>query len=304
MKRIISIALCALLLLGLLPVYTPPAEAITFAGVIVNKYTAYVGDTITWTVYNEFGVGPFRYQYNLFIDGSLANSDGFHLEQYQGSYTTYRPGIYSVVITIKDDHDSTTYKLISPGTIVSYRAAPKITKVEALGGTSLKVTWSKVSGASGYNLHRSTSKTGAYTKIGVTIGTSFTNTGLTAGKSYFYKVECFNLVDLTNRVSSGFSVVAAGVPLAKPAAPAAKVLSRTSVKLSWSAVTGATGYELWRAVSASGTYARVYRGTARTFTNTALKAGKTYYYKVRALKKIGTVSCYGPLSVYKSVRPK
>ena len=304
MKRFLSVTLCAVLLLGLLPVVSLPAQAITFAGVIVNRYTAYVGDTITWKVYDEYGIGPFSYKYNLFIDGALFYSDAFHYGQDQSSFTAFRPGIYSVSITVFDYNDSSSFRITSPGTIVSNRAAPKITKIESLSGTSLKVTWSKVAGTTGYILLRSTSKTGTYSKIKTTTATSFINTGLTPGKAYYYKVECYNLIGVTQYISSGYSAIKAGVPLAKPTAPTAKVLSPTSVKVSWSAVTGATGYELWRATSAAGTYARVYRGTARSFTNTALKTGKLYCYKVRAYKTIGTKSYYGPLSAYKAVRPR
>ena len=303
MRRLLSVALCAILLMGVLPSISPPAEAIISAGVAVNTYSAYVGDAFTWTIYGlTSAIGPYTCNWNVYLDGvSYSNTINHSLHH---NYSADTPGAYSARVLITDATPD-YFVAYGPAVIVSFRPAPKITKVEATGGTSLKVTWTKVAGASGYYLWRSTVKTGPYTKIKVTTGTSFINTGLTPGKQYFYKVNCYNLMGgVMHAVSSGYSAIKAGVPLAKPAAPTAKVLSPTSVRLSWSAVTGATGYELWRATSAAGTYARVYRGTARTYTNTALKAGKLYCYKVRAFRKIGTTSYYGPLSAYRAVRPQ
>ena len=291
-------------LLGVSPLVSPPAEAISFAAVIVDRYTAYVGDTITWRVYNEFGLGPFSYRYDIYIDGSLFSSDSFHFGQSQKSYTAFMPGIYSVSITVFDNNDSTWYKLASAGTIVSNRAAPKITKVEALSGTSLKVTWTKVAGATGYILLRSTSKTGTYSKIKTTTATSFTDTGLTAGKAYYYKVQCYNLIGIGTWVSSDYSAIKAGVPLAKSAITGATGVSTTQIKLTWKKVTGATGYQVFRSATASGTYKLIKTTTALSLTAGGMLHAKTYYFKVRPYKAFGTVKYYGPLSAYRVGKTK
>ena len=272
MRRFLSVALCAMLLMGVLPSISPPAEAIVAAGVTVNTYAAYIGDTFTWTIYGEVGAaGSYTVSVAVFRDGQYYSSAVTNQLYY--NFRAISAGVYCAQFIV-DDLTSDSICIYSPSAMVSLRAAPKITKIEALGGTSLKVTWTKMAGATGYILLRSTSKTGTYSKIKTTTATSFINTGLTPGKAYYYKVECYNLIGVTQYISSGYSAMKAGVPLAKPAAPTAKVLGGTSVKISWSAVTGATGYELWRAAGAAETYARVYRGTARSFTNTALKTGK------------------------------
>ena len=303
MKRFLSALLCAVLCLGLLPEATPSARMITFAGITPNTDDAFVGDNITWIVYGHVGFGSYTHTPAVYRNGmhylNLPSSTDKSF-----SFIPYQPGVYNLVVDIADIIAQNHIYAYSPPTYVVFRSAPKITKVESQGGTSLKVTWTKVAGATGYILLRSTSKTGTYSKIKTTTATSFINTGLTPGKAYYYKVECYNLIGVTQYISSGYSAIKAGVPMAKPTAPTAKVLSPTSVKVSWSAVTGATGYELWRAAGAAGTYDRVYRGTARSFTNTALKTSKLYCYKVRAYKTIGTTSYYGPLSAYKAVRPQ
>lgn len=58
----------------------------------------------------------------------------------------------------------------------------------------IKVTWKKVSGASGYRVYRATSKNGTYKKVkSITSGTklTWTNTKLKKKKTYYYKVRAY-----------------------------------------------------------------------------------------------------------------
>ena len=54
-------------------------------------------------------------------------------------------------------------------------------------------------------------------------------------------------------------------------------------KVSWDMVTGAVGYEVYRAAAKSGTYSLVKTTTGNSYQNTGATAGKTYYYKVVAV---------------------
>ena len=55
----------------------------------------------------------------------------------------------------------------------------------------IKITWKKVAEAQGYQVYRSTNKYD-YTKISSTSSTSLKNSGLKAGKTYYYKVRAYN----------------------------------------------------------------------------------------------------------------
>jgi fibronectin type 3 domain-containing protein len=182
-------------------------------------------------------------------------------------------------------------------------SGPAITTIEALSSSSVKVTWAAVTGATGYELWRSTSKTGTYTRVYAGTAKVYTNTGRTAGVAYYYKVCAYKTVEGTN-LCGAFGTIKIGVALAKPTTPRAVVTSRTSVTVSWTAIKGVTGYELWRSTKATGTYTRIYRGTAKTFLNRSLKTGTTYYYKLRVYKKVGSVYYYGPYSAYRMIRPR
>lgn len=75
-----------------------------------------------------------------------------------------------------------------------------------------------------------------------------------------------------------------------------------SIKASWTSVSNATRYELYRATSSSGTYSRIATVTGRSYTNTGRVTGKYYYYKVKAVVVSGSYAYKGSFSAVKSAR--
>lgn len=69
----------------------------------------------------------------------------------------------------------------------------KVAKVKNAGSTknSAKLSWTKVSGAKGYELYRATSKNGTYKKIATTSKTSYQDKKLSSKKTYYYKVRAY-----------------------------------------------------------------------------------------------------------------
>lgn len=76
--------------------------------------------------------------------------------------------------------------------------------------------------------------------------------------------------------------------------------SGTSAKISWKKVGGATTYYIYRATSKKGTYSYIGSTKSKKYTNKKLKKGKTYYYKVQAVKVANGVKSRSNLSNYKS----
>lgn len=67
-----------------------------------------------------------------------------------------------------------------------------------------------------------------------------------------------------------------------------KSAGKKSIILQWSRVSGADGYEIYRAASKDGTYKKigtVASGSKTSYKNTGLERNKTYYYRVRAYRK-------------------
>ncbi len=72
-------------------------------------------------------------------------------------------------------------------------AAPTNVKAAASGTGKIKVTWSKVTGATQYNVYRYNSADKQYHYVGTTKAdaanpTQYIDSGLTAGKTYYYRV--------------------------------------------------------------------------------------------------------------------
>ncbi|MEJ0090477.1 MAG: glycosyl hydrolase [Limisphaerales bacterium] len=81
------------------------------------------------------------------------------------------------------------------------------------------LTWSISSGAAGYKIKSSTISGGPYTNIVSTMATSFTNTGLATGTTYYYVVSATNTVgESTNsiQVSATTTVPQVNLALNKP----------------------------------------------------------------------------------------
>ena len=72
--------------------------------------------------------------------------------------------------------------------------APLKCKTAKVSSTSIKLTWGKVSGASGYEIYSSTSKKGKYTKVKTTTSLTYTKKGLKKKRTYYYKIRAYRMV--------------------------------------------------------------------------------------------------------------
>lgn len=182
------------------------------------------------------------------------------------------------------------------GTENTYAASkPSKVTISSIGSAdynAIKVTWKTAKNAKKYQVYRATSKNGKYKLVKTTTSKSFTNTGLTTGKTYYYKVRGVN-----GSKKGTFSTKKYAKPaLKKTTGAAAKASSYNSIKISWSKVNGAKGYQVYRATSKSGTYSKIKTTTSTSYTNTSLIVGKTYYYKVRAYRVVNGSTKYGSYS--------
>ena len=173
-------------------------------------------------------------------------------------------------------------------------------KVSASQSKTIKVSWNKVYGANGYELYRSTSKDGKYSKVktitdGKTL--SFDDTKLETGRTYYYKVRAYKTINNKKVYSDYSSVVSTTLKLSKPSVTLSSAYRKICVK--WKKVNDASGYEVYRASSKNGKYSKVKTitdGKTLSFDDTKLETGRTYYYKVRAYKTINNKKVYSDYS--------
>lgn len=176
-------------------------------------------------------------------------------------------------------------------------AQPKVKASNVLSTGKIKLSWSAVNGAAKYQIYRATSKDGEYTLMKTVTGTTYTNTSAKAGQTYFYKVRAVS----ANGAQSAFSnIVKRMCDLGNP--DVSIKLKNGDPRLSWEKIAGATKYQIYRATSKSGKYTLMKTVTGTTYTNTSAKAGKTYFYKVKAIHK--NTNANSAFSAIKSIKAK
>ena len=170
---------------------------------------------------------------------------------------------------------------------------PTLVKVVSSSYNGINVSWSGVTGASRYEIYRSTSKTGSYNLLSSTTAKSYNNTGLTTNKIYYYKVRAYGVVGSLKVYSNWTNVIYSKPVPSNPTNVKATKTSSKSIKATWSNVSGANGYEVFKATSSNGTYNLLWRTESSCCTNSRLTAGKTYYYKIRSYTIVGKTRVYG-----------
>ena len=165
--------------------------------------------------------------------------------------------------------------------------APIAPSISSITTNSLVLSW--IDGStdeSGFNIERSTDGVN-YLPL-VTVGanvTSYTNTGLTANTTYYYRVRAYNNVGTSAWVSVSGKTLNVTAPAAPTGLKATAGIKK--VALTWVASSGATSYNIKRATTSSGIPTTIATVTGTSFTNTGLTSRTTYFYVVSAVNAGG-----------------
>ena len=71
---------------------------------------------------------------------------------------------------------------------------------------------------------------------------------------------------------------------------------------SWTKVEGATGYQVYRYDAAKGKYVLKASTTDNAYTDSKVSVGKTYKYKIRAVRTVNGKAVYSSYSKEKSIK--
>ncbi len=143
------------------------------------------------------------------------------------------------------------------------------------------VKWETVKGAEKYYIYRAASRDGTYKHVKTAItARSFTDASAEAGRNYYYKVKAIHEKEGANSAYS--APVNRVCDLAKPEISVR--LSNGTPRITWKTVEGAEKYYIYRSTKQGSGYTHVKSAiSARSFTDTDVKAGAKYYYKVKAI---------------------
>lgn len=184
-----------------------------------------------------------------------------------------------------------------------------VTSVKSTAYNKLKVSWKVVAAAASYQIYRSTKKDGDYQNIKTidSVGTSsWTDSSVKTGKTYYYKIKVVVKTQNGNQ-TSGFSNVKSAKAVPAKTTLKAKASNAKNVKLTWSKVKGANGYEIYRSNRKDGKYQKVKtisKGGTTSYKDGKLKKSTTYYYKIRVYRKVDRKKVYGSYSSVVSVKTK
>ena len=180
-------------------------------------------------------------------------------------------------------------------------SAPSNLTATASGGTQVNLSWTASTdnvGVTAYLLERCQGAgCSSFAWIASPIAATYVDNAVAAGSSYSYRVRG---TDAAGNIS-GYSntASAATTDTIAPSAPSnltATASSDTQVNLSWTASTdnvGVTGYLVERCQGAAcSSFAQIASPVATTYSDSALTAGTSYSYRVRATDAAGNHSGY------------
>ena len=185
---------------------------------------------------------------------------------------------------------------------INVKAAPQMI-VTAMPSGRLKVTWKKVSGVSGYRIfYSSANGTQKQTTLSSSKKSTYI-TGLTRGVVYTVGLQSFITANGQNGYSTA-SVQQIATSTSKPKITSAKSTGKGKIKITWKKVSNATAYMVYRKTAGSSKWVRVKTTKSTSFTNTGLKSGKKYTYKVISYKQSGVKRSFSKYSTGKTVKAK
>jgi hypothetical protein len=252
-------------------------------------------DAQSFTVHNP-GAGSFVYAVTTSAgwltptpsSGTLGPDWSEPIQIAYGSTAGWSPGVSNATVTIASTNGGGVTQTVTIALTVVELLPP--TSVSATKGTytdKVRITWSAAANATGYQVWRNTVNESLTAELqGTTSSTTYDDTTAAQGSTYYYWVKSTNVLGV-----SAFSASDSG-SLNLPAPSGVSATKRTytdKVRITWSAVSSATGYEVWRNTSSdSATATKIGSATSTTFDDTTAVAETTYYYWVKATNSVST----------------
>lgn len=278
---------------------TPPTTTLTAptSGSIIS------GKTVTVSANASDDVAISKVEF--YVDGVLKSTDTATAYSYVLDSTTLPNGnhtVYAIAYDTSNNHSQTTTSTVTvsnaptctAGSATAVTVPGSVTKT-ASTYTSISLSWSASTPSpgctlSGYHVFRNGVQVGG----NITSGTSYTDTGLTAGTSYSYSVEAYDTGPNTSAKSAAVSLASTSDNVAPniPTSFAATSSSAAAVSLTWVAATdlpnpggvGTSGYYIYRNGASTPTYT-VSSAATTSFTDTNVTASTKYTYIISAFDK-------------------
>ncbi|MGO8671232.1 MAG: choice-of-anchor tandem repeat GloVer-containing protein [Capsulimonadaceae bacterium] len=170
------------------------------------------------------------------------------------------------------------------------------------GNTIVSLSWGAVTPVTNYNLKRSASNTGPWVTLASPTTTTYADTSVANGNTYYYCVSAVN-----NSGQTANSNIASAAPVAPPGNPwdLTGTVGGTSVSLTWWPPDYATSFDVYRSTTSGSGYALVgttpapapWSGVNPTYVDNTGQYATTFYYVVAGVNAGGTSTYSNQLSI-------
>jgi endo-1,4-beta-xylanase len=232
--------------------------------------------TITWSVYSAGTTGA------SIVNGNRLRTTGAGTATVKATVTN---GLTASSNYTKNFAVTVTLPFVAVSNISDVPGAATVGTDKTLGGTvtpvdatNQTITWSVYSaGTTGASVV--SGKLRATAAGTATVRATVTN-GLTASTNY----------------TQNFDITVTPPVPATPTGVSATAASSSGITVGWTAVSGASGYKVYRSGTSGGTYSLLGSPATNAYPNTGLPANTTYFYKVSAVNAGGESPLSGAVS--------
>ena len=156
--------------------------------------------------------------------------------------------------------------------------------------TSILVTWNVRDGATGYNVYSSYYTDGDYTYrafVGTGLSPGWIDNECDPGQTRYYRVTALSADGESEKSAPVFATTVTVSNVPDTPTNVSATASGTTITITWTAVSNATSYYVYRADQEAGSYMSCGNAYSSSYTDMGLSENTTYYYKVTAYNSYG-----------------
>lgn len=244
----------------------------------LSAYSTTDGIRLSWS--SSSGANSYEIYRSDKENGTYSKIGTASYTSYTDTKVSYNMTYYYKVVAVNGKNKSSMSK---PTSYKYALTAPSYVNVYQQNSDTVRVYVSSVSLADGYELYRSTSQNGKYSKVDTSTSSTLFDLNVTLGKQYYYKARAYKTVNNKTYYSAYSTVSSLTISIAAPYFSSVSAAGDTQIYLLWKEVAGADGYEINAADSYYGTYKKI--GTTKdiSYLHKVNKKDTYVYYKIACI---------------------